>query len=904
MASEADKEFLAYTLLAEAEGGGMGGMAAVAFVIRNRTDSGLYSSDAVTVVREPDQFAGSNSNNIAAAKKRAEKDPAYYNMARTVVDQVIYADKPPPDPTGNALFFTQTGYKATWSNAVTTKYGTQNIGGNTFYSREKPGSMAQTASILTAAHEGKPAPTFATATAATAYVAKPQATSPVLAYQPAINDITGGGVLSNGYVVKSTPFTTDRAGQITGVVFHHTAASTLSSALNTAGKTGAQYYIDRDGSIYQYAADGKKVVGIREKGDPFRTDKGSYTEEFGNNTAIHVEIVGKDENDINPDQIAAAAQLGAWLAQQYNLSPDAIIGHGDLQGGPGGNRRPLEGILARDAARLLVEGLGVYEPNFVRPEFPGAGMPVAPTSTAQNFVRPEGQPFGMPGAKRAPADVSAQIERMANDVVVSRGVISRKRMAEADVYNRSINASYGIASETTPILIANDRGEQISLIDMRPAQDTEVFFDMQRGAFITKDAYSEQFRAKAKPAMLDVSAIDMAVAMQRPATEDLYAGMYDDGKINTGGKTGIVQPNTVRPEGPAAGLPKARLATEVKGRPDTPVGPGSLPAASKPPVYTPQPATAGETVERILDNYRTNGAAAAAQAAVDAARAKTAPTPIVAKPTSTTGVKPPTQQQMQAIRAVPAPVKVATPPPRPIGSLPAANENAGVRVATPPERPVGSMPAEDWNRASSIVSKPVSPVGSMPAAPAKTVSISKQVPVVTYVERAQPAAKPATLTPPTQTIDPAMRNAMTALAPGQPTSVPPVPLSRPAGPAKLSQLGVPQVPMDLGIPPPKKVKVVTYKTVTVQVPATQPQPIVKIEPTYEVAGYTYKKQSDGSYKRTGKAPGNENKTPSQIYADANAKSVDKQTGGSGGNPVWYDSPSGGYNGSGSGGSLL
>jgi hypothetical protein len=161
---------------------------------------------------------------------------------------------------------------------------------------------------------------------------------------PKIIDLTEGGTVGGQRIPKSSAAQL-RAASIKGVVFHHTAGSSLSGALQAGTKNkGATYYIDTDGAIYRYTPDNVKRIGIRDPGDSFRTDVGKPTYGLTNDNTISVEVVAPDSEHFSQAQQAAAAQLGGYLASTYHIDPSMIVGHGDIQGGAGGNKMPTEGV--------------------------------------------------------------------------------------------------------------------------------------------------------------------------------------------------------------------------------------------------------------------------------------------------------------------------------------------------------------------------------------------------------------------------------------------------------------------------------------------------------------------------------------------------------------------------------
>ena len=177
---------------------------------------------------------------------------------------------------------------------------------------------------------------------------------------PKIVDVTNGGTLPNGANIPANPFADvprDGDGKIQGIVFHHTGGTDLSGAMVTGQEegpqygTGAQYYIDTDGTIYRYAPDTAKMLNIRSPGKEGRTDAGLPTENLSNDNVIGVEVVGKDSESFTEAQREAAADLSNYLSGEYGIPPAMIVGHGELQGGHGGSKMPTEGVSIAYAAR-------------------------------------------------------------------------------------------------------------------------------------------------------------------------------------------------------------------------------------------------------------------------------------------------------------------------------------------------------------------------------------------------------------------------------------------------------------------------------------------------------------------------------------------------------------------------
>lgn len=165
-----------------------------------------------------------------------------------------------------------------------------------------------------------------------------------------IDRIAGGS--AGGETVPPNPLTYYSRGneRVRGLVFHHSAGSSLPGAM-TAGQhdgvqkgTGAQYYIDTDGSIYQYAPDTTASHNIAGPSKDTRTDAGQPTHQLRNANVIGVEVIAPNSKSFTQAQKLAAAELAKYLSAKYDIAPNMIVGHGALQGGPGGNKQADEGI--------------------------------------------------------------------------------------------------------------------------------------------------------------------------------------------------------------------------------------------------------------------------------------------------------------------------------------------------------------------------------------------------------------------------------------------------------------------------------------------------------------------------------------------------------------------------------
>ena len=210
--------------------------------------------------------------------------------------------------------------------------------------------------------------------------------------QPVIVDVTKGGAVRGG-TVPANPFASKSRGgkQITGIVFHHSASNSLYDAM-TAGQasgiqhgTGAQYYIDRDGTIYRYSPDTSRADNIRSPGSPFRTDQGTATSRLSNSTVIGIEVVAPDSDHFTKEQINASLALSSYLADEYDIAPEMIVSHGELQGGAGGNKQRGEGTVLAELARK--DRLGLLPP---------VDIPATAVAAIMDDTMARAQPFAKP----------------------------------------------------------------------------------------------------------------------------------------------------------------------------------------------------------------------------------------------------------------------------------------------------------------------------------------------------------------------------------------------------------------------------------------------------------------------------------------------------------------------------
>lgn len=85
---------------------------------------------------------------------------------------------------------------------------------------------------------------------------------------------------------------------------------------------GAQYVVDRDGTIYQACDPNYGTVHV----DIFRTKNG-----INNDNSIGIEIVRSGKQKYTPKQLDSVTRLVAYLKDHFKVTNDCIVGHGQIQ---------------------------------------------------------------------------------------------------------------------------------------------------------------------------------------------------------------------------------------------------------------------------------------------------------------------------------------------------------------------------------------------------------------------------------------------------------------------------------------------------------------------------------------------------------------------------------------------
>lgn len=139
-----------------------------------------------------------------------------------------------------------------------------------------------------------------------------------------------------------------QAGQIRGIVMHQTWGSdTMEGNGSWSNKTGtgAHFYIAKDGKVFQWADPETVAMAHAGKGRGVGGDK---RPDLTNDNTIGIEIMTRPNERPNATQIAVARQLGLQLLEKYRLTPQDVMGHGELAPG---HRMANEAIEAVEAIR-------------------------------------------------------------------------------------------------------------------------------------------------------------------------------------------------------------------------------------------------------------------------------------------------------------------------------------------------------------------------------------------------------------------------------------------------------------------------------------------------------------------------------------------------------------------------
>lgn len=573
------------------------------------------------------------------------------------------------------------------------------------------------------------------------------APAPVPAARIEIVDLTKGGTV-NGKAVPANPLAGKRrTEEITGIVFHHTGGSGLLGAM-TAGQakgvqkgTGAQYYIDRDGAVYRYASDADVISHIRSPGNRFRTDKGLPTNVLSNANTIGIEIVAPNSSEMTPQQIASATALAALLSELYKIGPDFVVGHGQLQGGKGGNKMSDEGVqvaaayraaptatpaprlpteeqmrairevpvavppatsapLARDEAQIRairdVSGLAAKAPM----PAPAAQRPTPATAPRQSPIPISFEPMsdrsGAAMAEGLGAPIVTPSGRIYGDPSLSNGIAVGTIRTGTNGYdyewNRTDTGQWGWVAPRGPL--SGDEPQAPRIVPP-PQQGMPAPMPAAPGAGLT-------------PAQM--AALDAYEQRGVPARAERPLVVVDPA---TGAPALIKAPVMTSP--PGAGLTPeqrdvmtrvARPATSAPGAGLTPLQRVAL-ARIAPPARPTPPAAFGvvpdQIAERIVEPIRTGASPAPAATPIPAGR--------IIKPTVALPQTAKTSAPAASKTQRPAPVTLQvtkTPPPRsisarpPAGQAPYIEKNVSVQVGTK-KRTITAPPGMQFSPTGALI---------------------------------------------------------------------------------------------------------------------------------------------------------------------------------------------------------
>lgn len=129
------------------------------------------------------------------------------------------------------------------------------------------------------------------------------------------------------------------------LVIHHTGGrGTVEGVIGTFKQRGfpAHFIIDREGKTHE-------VLGLRQKGQHTRN---SQINDVTNANSWGVEIMAKDDNDVTPQQAAAAIRLAKFLHEKEGMPLDRVFGHGEINR----HKQKTEGKTVTDILRKGLSG--------------------------------------------------------------------------------------------------------------------------------------------------------------------------------------------------------------------------------------------------------------------------------------------------------------------------------------------------------------------------------------------------------------------------------------------------------------------------------------------------------------------------------------------------------------------
>jgi hypothetical protein len=200
-----------------------------------------------------------------------------------------------------------------------------------------------------------------------------------------------------------------RSGKVAGLVVHETQGSdTIDGNTSWSNKknTGANYYIDKQGKIFQWAPD-DITMNHAGKG---RGVKGDLRPDLLNDNTLAIEILTRPGEKPNDMQHQAAARLIAAKAAEYGLKPQDIEAHGRLAPG---HKEATEGVSVVDYARSAWGGAAPAQSAVA------SNAELKPTLTAYSPQKAGDAMEGGYAAARPGPDGKAEVRTLA-DVAAGR----------------------------------------------------------------------------------------------------------------------------------------------------------------------------------------------------------------------------------------------------------------------------------------------------------------------------------------------------------------------------------------------------------------------------------------------------------------------------------------------------
>jgi N-acetylmuramoyl-L-alanine amidase len=254
------------------------------------------------------------------------EDGGFYPQIKAEVDKWL-RDNPetaptpvPPPPPAPAPAPTTKAASGNTSTGTSTKAVPASASASTSTSTASMSTPSQTNAAASSAPAPTPAPDYPTNWSA----------SPVGVPAGVAVEKRQVGGLGYGGVRRNTK----------GVIIHHTGGRGLDVAIQTlqSRKLSYHYLVDRNGKVVQILPD--ELMG-------WHAGNTNKKPEFDNSNTVSISMVAKDDTDVTPEQIAAAAGLEGMLAKKYGFPKSNAYGHGEVSSA----KNPQEGLTIASAIR-------------------------------------------------------------------------------------------------------------------------------------------------------------------------------------------------------------------------------------------------------------------------------------------------------------------------------------------------------------------------------------------------------------------------------------------------------------------------------------------------------------------------------------------------------------------------